>query len=108
MLAFRINSAGYWNVKQPVLLRHDLALQDITLQVALVSPETGNAYNPRFMCLPTLLLSRLTAYFALVTFSTGAFVFKNSLPQTYSHHFSSPTNTCPNSLFITLFLVKGC
>lgn len=60
-------------MKQPVLLRHDLALQDITLQVALVSPEIGNVYNLRFMCLLALLLSSLTAYFASFTFSTGAF-----------------------------------
>lgn len=107
ILAFRINSPGYQNVKQPVLFRHDLALQDITLQVALVSPETGNVCNPRFMCLLTLLLSRLTAYFASFSFSTGAFTpalvlsLKSSLPQTCSHHFSSPTNMCRISLFIT-------
>lgn len=48
-MAFRINAPGHQNVKEPVLLRHDLALQGITLQVALVSPETGNVYNPRFI-----------------------------------------------------------
>lgn len=56
-----------------MLLKNDLALQDIALQVALVSPVSGNIHNPRFMYLVTLLLSRLTAYFALVTFSTGVF-----------------------------------
>jgi len=72
-LALRIKTSGYQNLKQPILLKNDSALHDIALQAALVSPASGNVYNPRFMCLMTLLLSRLTAYFALVTFSTGVF-----------------------------------
>lgn len=111
----RIKTSECQNLKQPVLLKNDLALPDIALQVALVSPLSGNIHNPRFMFLITLLLSRLTAYFALVTFNTGVFTpalvlsLRVPYPQVCSHNlFSSPKNMCLRCLHITLFLVKSC
>lgn len=50
IVAFRIKTPGYQNLK-PVVLRSDLALQDIALQVILASPASGNVYSPRSMCL---------------------------------------------------------
>lgn len=74
LLAFRIKTSGYQSPKKPVFFKNSSSLQDSALQVAVVSPVSGNVHNPRFMCLTILLPSRLTACFALVTFSTGLFV----------------------------------
>lgn len=96
ILAFRIRTSGYQSLKKTVFFQNGSALQHSTLQVAVVSPVSGNVHNPRFMRLMILLPSRLTACFALVTFSTGLFVpalvlSLSSFPRGYSHHlFSFP------------------
>lgn len=74
LLAFRIKTSGYQSPKKPVFFKNSSSLQDGALQVAVVSPVSGNVHNPRFMHLTILLPPRLTACFALVTFSTGLFV----------------------------------
>lgn len=75
ILVFRIKTPGYQNLKQPVLLKNDLALSGYCSAGCIgVSSVRERLQSKIYMCLVTLLLSRLTAYLALVTFSTGAFV----------------------------------
>lgn len=103
--AFRIKTPGYHSLKQPVLLKNDLAHQ-----VALMPAASGNSYSPRVTGLMALLLSRLAAYFASVTFSTGVFapVLVLSLRALYPKSVAITTFPAQVLLHITLFIAKSC